>query len=158
MCRSRYIVRSVRPYLYLRSVASADCCHFASLAVMFRRQRSDDRVQRSYATTSGVVPGPFAEYPNRDPAAAAQHAQVYEDQRQSLQDKLVAMGQAGELFVAKVFAVQRPDGGAHTYTTWTEGVKTLLPPADVVLLVEQSAQPGAKPVMTWVRWDVTAHV
>jgi hypothetical protein len=28
----------------------------------------------------------------------------------------------------------------------------------VVLLVEQPVQPDAKPVMTWVRWDVTAHV
>ena len=53
--------------------------------------------------------------------------QAYEEQRQRLQVRLLATGQAEELFVAKVFAVQRPDGGAHTYTTWTEGVKTLLP-------------------------------
>jgi hypothetical protein len=125
---------------------------------MVGRQRSDDRIPRNYATTSDVVPGPFAEYPNRHPMAAAQHAQAYEEQRQRLQVRLLATGQAEELFVAKVFAVQRPDGGAHTYTTWTEGVKTLLPPADVVLLVEQPSQPDAKPVMTWVRWDVTAHV
>jgi len=126
------------------------------LAVMFGRQRSDDRIPRSYATTSNVVPGPFAEYPNRDPIAAAEHAQAYEEQRQRLQALLLASGQADELFVAKGFAMQRPDGGAHTYTTWTEGVKTLLPAADVVLLVEQPAQP--RPVMTWVRWDVAAHV
>jgi hypothetical protein len=128
------------------------------LAAMAGRQHSDDRIPRNYATTSDVVPGPFAECPNRHPMAAAQHAQAYEEQRQRLQARLLAMGQAEELFVAKVFAVQRPDGGAHTYTTWTEGVKTLLPPADVVLLVEQPAQPAARPVMTWVRWDVTAHV
>jgi hypothetical protein len=124
---------------------------------MLRRQRSDDRIPRGYATTSDIVPGPFAEYPNRHPMAASQHAQTYEEQRQRLQARLQVMGQAEELFVAKVFAVQRPDGGAHTYTTWTEGVKTLLPPADVVLLVEQPAWPEAKPAMTWVRWDVTAH-
>ena len=97
------------------------------------------------------MPGPFAEYPNRHPMAAAQHAETYEEQQQRLQARLLATGQAEELFVAKVFAVQRPDGGAHTYTTWTEGVKTLLPPADVVLLVEQPALRDAQPVMTWVR-------
>jgi hypothetical protein len=128
------------------------------LTVMFRRQRPDGRIRRSYATTSNVVPGPFAEYPNRDPMAAAEHAQAYEEQREHLQARLLERGQADELFIAKLFAVQRRDGGAHTYTTWTEGVKTLLPPADVVLLVEWPAQPDAKPVMTWVRWDVTAQV
>ncbi|MDR2987340.1 MAG: hypothetical protein LBV34_21140 [Nocardiopsaceae bacterium] len=123
---------------------------------MFGRRRPDDRIPRSYATTSDVVPGPLGEYPNRDPMAAAEHAQAYEDQRQRLETELYARGQGWEeLFVAKVFAMQRPDGGAHTYTTWTEGVKTLLPAADVVLLVEQA---GAEPVMTWLRWDVIAHV
>jgi hypothetical protein len=133
------------------------------LAAMFRRRRSDDRILRSYATTSNVVPGPFAEYPNRVPKAAAQHAQTYEDQRQRLQAMQEAKGDAEELFVAKLFAVQRQDGGAHTYTTWTQGVKTLLPPADVVLLVEwPDAQRvmtlDDQPVMTRVRWDVTAQV
>ena len=130
---------------------------------MFRRQRSDDRILRTYATTSNVVPGPFAEYPDRDPKAAAEHAQAYEEQRQRLQAMAEASGDPEELFVAKVFAVQRQDGGAHTYTTWTQGVKTLLPPADVVLLVEwPDAQrvmtSDDQPVMTWVRWDVTAQV
>jgi hypothetical protein len=104
------------------------------------------------------VPGPFSEYPNRDPIAAAVHVQHYEEQRERLQAKLAARGRSDDVFVAKVFAVRRADGGAHTYTTWTEGIKTLLPPADVVLLVEQPVEPEAKPAMTFVRWDVTAQV
>ena len=125
---------------------------------MFGRRRSEDRILRSYATTSDVVPGPFAKYPDRDPMAAARHAEAYEEGRQRLQASLLAAGQSEELFVAKIFAVQRTDGGAHTYTTWTEGVKTLLPAADVVLLVEWPDQSDAQPVLTWVRWDVTAQV
>ena len=54
--------------------------------------------------------------------------------------------------------MSRPGGGAHTYTTWTEGVRTLLPPADVLLFVEQPPQPNAEPAKTWVRWDVSAEV
>jgi hypothetical protein len=84
--------------------------------------------------------------------------QVYEEQRARLQGELAKSGRPDELFVAKVFALQRPDGGAHTYTTWTEGILTLLPPADVVLLVEQPPDADSEPAMTWVRWDVTAHV
>jgi len=127
-------------------------------SVFGRNRPAKEGFPREYATTSNVVPGPFNEYPNRDPMAAALHAQRYEEQRERLQAKLAARGQGDELFVAKVFAVRRPDGGAHTYTTWTEGIKTLLPPADAVLLVEQPVEPDTKPAMTLVRWDVTAQV
>jgi hypothetical protein len=123
-----------------------------------RRRPAEEGIPREYATTSAVVSGPFNEYPNRDPMAAAVHAQHYEEQRERLHAKLAAQGRSDDLFVAKVFAVRRPDGGAHTYTTWTEGIKTLLPPADVVLLVEQPVEPDTKPAMTLVRWDVTAQV
>ncbi len=126
---------------------------------MFRRRdRRSDGVAQSYATSSDVVPGEPTEYPDREPEAAAQHAQAYEEQRALLREELVETGQADELFVAKVFAMRRADGGAHTYTTWTEGVRTLLPAADVVLLVEQPPTGDSEPIMTWVRWDVTAHV
>ena len=123
-----------------------------------RRGKRSDRVDGSYATSSDVVPGEPTEYPNREPEAAARHAQVYEEQRVLLQEELAAVGQADDLFVAKVFAVQGPDGTAHTYTTWTEGILTLLPAADAVLLVEQPPTVDTNPTMTWLRWDVTAHV
>ena len=101
---------------------------------MFKRRRATEAPEpQTYPTSSNLTPGPFAEYPRREPAAAAAHAAHYEEQRQRLQAKLEAQGRSDELFVAKVFAVQRPDGGAHTYTTWTEGIKTLLPPADVLI-------------------------
>jgi hypothetical protein len=123
-----------------------------------RRRPAEEGIPREYATTSAVVPGPFNQYPNRDPMAAALHAKHYEEQRERLYAKLAAQGRSDDLFVAKIFAVRRPDGGAHTYTTWTEGIKTLLPPADVVLLVEQPDEPDTKPAMTLLRWDVTAQV
>ncbi len=104
------------------------------------------------------MPGDFDQYPDRDPSAAAAHAQHYEQQRERLQAKLEAQGRSDDLFVAKTLAVQRPEGGAHTYTTWAEGIKTLLPAADVVLLVEQPVEANAKPAMTWLRWDVTAQI
>jgi hypothetical protein len=126
---------------------------------MFRRSgKRTDRVARGFATSSDVVPGEPTEYPDRDPEAAALHAQAYEAQRVRLQAELAETGQADDLFVAKVFAVQRPDGGAHTYTTWTQGILTLLPAADVVLLVEQPPTAATDPTMTRVRWDVTAQV
>jgi hypothetical protein len=115
-------------------------------------------VPRAYSTNSNVTPEPFHEWPDCDPKAAATHAQEYEDQRLRLQATLANQGQEDELFVAKVFAMQRPDGGAHTYTTWTEGVRTPLPPADVILLVEQPETADDEPLMTWVRWDVAAQV
>lgn len=124
---------------------------------MFRRKQRDGS-QQTFATTSDVVPGPFDECPTRAPEAAAEHAGLYEQQRERLTAQLEAEGQADELFVAKVFAVQRPDGGAHTYVTWTESIKTLLAPADVVLLVEQPPTAETKPTMTRVRWDVVAQV
>lgn len=111
----------------------------------------------TYATTSNVVPGPSDVYPTRERQAAFEHANHYEEQRARLEAKLNASGQSEELFVAKVFAVERADGGAHTYVTWTEGVKTLLAPADVLLLVEQPSSAEEKPTMTWLRWDVTAQ-
>jgi hypothetical protein len=126
--------------------------------VFRRRDKRSDPVARSYATSSDVVPGEPTEYPDRGPESAALHAQAYEEQRVLLQKELAEMGQGDELFVAKVFVVQRPDGTAHTYTTWTEGIRTLLPPADLVLLVEQPPTPDTEPTMTWLRWDVTAHV
>lgn len=129
-----------------------------SVSVFRRRRKEPDRIPRSFATTSRVSPGPFDEYPNREPEAAWAHANHYEEQRKRLVAKLEAQGRSDDLWVAKVFAVQRPDGGAHTYVTWTEGIKTLLAPADVVLLVEQPPEAAAKPAMTLVRWDVTAHV
>lgn len=67
-------------------------------------------------------------------------------------------GQSDQLFVAKAFAMTRQDGESYTYTTWTEGVRTLLPAADVVLLVEQPASADEAPQMTWIRWDVVAEV
>jgi len=111
-----------------------------------------------YATSSDVAPGEPTEYPTRERRDVAVHAELYEEQRARLQEELARMEQPDELFVAKVFGVQRPDGTAHTYTTWTEGIATLLPAADVVLLVEQPTEAGAEPTMTWVRWDVTAQV
>jgi hypothetical protein len=120
----------------------------------------DERIRRSYAVSSKVTPGPYSEWPSRDPNAAAAHAHHYEEQRKLLQEEgLEQLGHAEDVFVAKVFAMQRRDGGAHTYTTWSEGVRTLLPAADVVLIVELE-QPWAngKPPMTWVRWDVAAQV
>jgi hypothetical protein len=126
---------------------------------LFRRaNKGHEGVPRSYATTSDVVPGEPTQWPEREPEAAALHAQAYEEQRLRLEAELSQSGRADQLFVAKVFPVQRPDGGAHTYTTWTEGVLTLLPPADVVLLVEQPPTADTEPAMTWVRWDVAAQV
>jgi hypothetical protein len=86
------------------------------------------------------------------------HEQQYNEQRERLNAVLPRNGQVDEVFIAKVFAVRRRDGGVHTYTTWTEGLNTLLPAADVVLLVEQPATREADPTMTWVRWDVVASV
>ena len=123
-----------------------------------RRKLEPDGSPRTFATTSNVQPGPFDEFPKRDPDAAAAHASHYEQQRERLVAKLDAQGRSSDLFVAKVFAVQREDGGAHTYVTWTEGIKTLLAPADVVLIVEQPPEANAQPTMTWVRWDVTAQL
>jgi hypothetical protein len=113
---------------------------------------------RSYPFTSNVAPGPFDAWPSRPHDAAAAHADHYNAQRDELTAILIKNGQTEQLFVAKVFAVQRADGGVHTYTTWTQGILTLLPAADVVLLVEQPASLDDQPVMTWVRWDVTASV
>ena len=135
--------------------------------MVFKRRRNepDDEFQAdatisnvSYATTSDVAPEPYAEYPNRPPDAAALHERQYNEQRERLNAFLARTGQSDELFVAKVFAVRRPDGGVHTYTTWTEGVNTLLPAADVILLVEQPVEQDADPVMTRVRWNVVASV
>jgi hypothetical protein len=123
-----------------------------------RRLREPDRLHRTFATTSNVVPGPHAEYPSRELEAATTHAEFYNNQREQLNDRLAGMGQTDELFVAKVFAMQRPDGVIYTYTTWTQGIRTLLPAADVVLLVEQPPTADAKPFMMWVRWDVTASI
>ena len=127
-------------------------------AVAFHRRRAKGEPFRTFAMTSGGTPGPFDEWPNVEPDAAAAHEQHYNQQRDRLNGILVEQGQADEIFVAKVFAVTRPDGGSHTYTTWTEGVSTLLPGADVILLVEQPVDAGSDPVMTWVRWDVVASV
>lgn len=123
-----------------------------------RRGKSSDRGTQRYATSSDVTPGEPTAYPDREAQEVSLHAQIYEQQCALLRDELAQMGQADDLFVAKLFAVQRPDGGAHTYTTWTEGIRTLLPTADVVLLVEQPPTADAQPTMTWVRWDVTAQV
>jgi hypothetical protein len=60
--------------------------------------------------------------------------------------------------VPKVFAVRRADGGAHTVTSWTMGVRTLLAPTDVLVLVELVDIEDREPTMTWVRWDVAAAV
>jgi hypothetical protein len=113
---------------------------------------------RTYATSSNVDPGPFDEWPTVEPGSAASHTVHCNQQRDRLNAMLAKQGQADEVFVAKVFAVTRPDGGSHTYTTWTEGVHTLLPGADVILFVEQPADAESKPTMTWVRWDVAASV
>jgi hypothetical protein len=59
--------------------------------------------------------------------------------------------------VAKAFAMQLPEGTAFVYTTWTEGIQTLLPPADVILLAEQPLSADGEPEMTRVRWDVVAE-
>src|SRR4051794_24270035 len=87
-----------------------------------RRRTKTGRVKVTFSVTSDVVPGPFAEYPSREPGAAAVHAQVYETQREELNAMLVATGQLGRVFIAKVRAVRRPDGGEHTVTFWTKGV------------------------------------
>jgi len=124
--------------------------------MVFNRRRTKGEPFRTYAMKSDVAPGPSDEWPNVEPDAAAAHEQYYNQQRDRLNGMLAMQGQADEIFVAKVFAVTRPDGGSHTYTTWTEGVYTLLPAADVILLVEQPVDAESDPVMTWVRWDVAA--
>lgn len=113
-----------------------------------RLRRSKGEAFQTYATTANVVPGPFAEWPRVAPDAAALHEQQYNEQRERLNAMLVDQGKVDEIFVAKVFAVMRPDGGSHTYTTWTEGVHTLLPAADVILLVEQPAEADSRPPMS----------
>jgi hypothetical protein len=131
--------------------------YHAGMAFKALRRSKGEAVQ-SYATTSNVVPGPFAEWPRREPDATVLHEQQYNQQRERLNAMLAAQGQMEEMFVAKVFAVSRTGGGSHTYTTWTEGVHTLLPAADVILLVEQPADAASQPPMTWARWDVVASL
>jgi hypothetical protein len=111
---------------------------------------------RHYATASGRAAGPYSVWPDRHPEAAATHAHHYEAGRQALCDELVATGDPRAPFPAKVFAFQRPDGVAYTSTTWTEGVTTLLPAADVIVFVEQPR--SADPIITNVRWDVVAEI
>jgi hypothetical protein len=123
-----------------------------------RRRTQTGRVKVTFSVTSDVVPGPFAEYPSREPGAAAVHEQVYETQREELNEMLVATGQLGGVFIAKVRAVRRPDGGEHTVTFWTKGVHTLLPAADAIVLVELPEEEGVEPITTSVRWDVTAAI
>ena len=122
---------------------------------MFGR-RTADPAKQSYPTTSAPATGDPRSYPTRHPDDAWRHADAYEQGREELVARLWTGG-SGIPFVAKAFAVGRPDGGAHTYTTWTEGIETLLPAADVVLLVEQPASPEVSPQMTRVRWDVAAE-
>jgi hypothetical protein len=95
-------------------------------------------------------------YPSRHPDDAWQHANYYEEGREALQ-ALVGPEDEGGQFVAKAFPVKQPDGTAFVYTTWTEGITTLLPAADVILLAEQPAAPDGEPTFTRVRWDVVAE-
>lgn len=95
-------------------------------------------------------------YPNRHPTNAAKHADAYEQGREALQQDLLALD-PGAPFVAKAFAMGRADGGAHTQTTWTQGVPTLLPAVDVICLIEDPPTPGSDPVLSFLRWDVVAE-
>lgn len=122
---------------------------------MFKKRRPEGKVQ-VYPTSSSAAPSDHRAYPSRHPDDAWQHANAYEESREALQARLGPEDEGGP-FVAKVFPVQRADGTAFVYTTWTEGITTLLPAADVILLAEQPTAADGQPTLTRVRWDVVAE-
>jgi hypothetical protein len=122
---------------------------------VFGKRRPKGKLQE-YPTSGQTPVSDYRTYPSRHPDDAWRHADAYEQGREALQAE-VGPEEEGGPFVAKAFPMQRPDGTAFVYTTWTEGVPTLLPAADVILLAEQPTSSDGKPTFTRVRWDVVAE-
>ena len=74
-------------------------------------------------------------------------ASSYSMQKQLLDD----LHQAGrtDIFVANYQLMQRNDEAPRSYTVWTEGVDTLLPPAELIALVQPEGNKVKHVLVTW---------
>ena len=75
----------------------------------------------------------------------------YTVQRNALVERMKATGE--DVFVANYLLTELPDGSLRASTTWTRGVATSLPEAEVVTFVEIESK-----AMFNVRWDDVLQV
>jgi hypothetical protein len=100
-----------------------------------------------------------SEWPTRDSREAARHAETYNNQKPRLEAHVASFGKTpDDMFIPQAFAMDRPETGAYTWTTWTQGVPAMLPPSDVIFMVEQPATPDGPFLSMKVRWDVVADL
>jgi hypothetical protein len=113
----------------------------------------------TYSTRSGAGHGLVTEWPSRAKDDAARHAAAYNEQKPRLEAQVAKLGKTSEeMFIPAVFAMERPEGGAYTWTSWTQGIPAMLPPSDVIFMVEQPATADGPFLTMRVRWDVVADL
>jgi hypothetical protein len=71
----------------------------------------------------------------------------YEAQKEALKPRIEE-----DVFIASFKAMKREDGSVYSFATWTEGVPTLLPETDEVLLVADPVEEGQEREFLRVAW------
>jgi len=75
----------------------------------------------------------------------------YQRQKELLEKQHERSGD--DLFVATYNAIQDEDGNVHSYTTWSQGVPTLLPKADYILFMAADAAGMPSHMAAAAEWD-----
>ncbi|NRF72401.1 hypothetical protein HLB44_36035 [Aquincola sp. S2] len=75
------------------------------------------------------------------------NAATYSTQKQLLDDLHQTSGT--DIFVASYQLMQRDDEAPRSYTVWTEGVDTLLPPAELIALVQPEGNNAKHVLVSW---------